>query len=62
MERNCSILYYLILKEILPIFITDYNRLKQKTQWQPTIEPEKTIEDIYHWIVNYEDSLRSILF
>ena len=45
----------------IPIFITDCDRLKQKTQWQPTIEPEKTIEDIYHWIVNYEDSLRSIL-
>ena len=46
----------------IPIFITDCDRLKQKTQWQPTIEPEKTIEDIYRWIVNYEDSLRSILF
>ena len=45
----------------IPIFITDCDRLKQKTQWQPTIEPEKTIEDIYRWIVNYEDSLRSIL-
>lgn len=45
----------------IPIFITDCDRLKQKTQWQPTIEPEKTIEDIHRWIVNYEDSLRSIL-
>ena len=45
----------------IPIFITDCDRLKQKTQWQPTIPPEKTIEDIYRWIVNYEDSLRSIL-
>lgn len=45
----------------IPIFITDCDRLKQKTQWQPTIEPEKTIEDIYRWIVNYEDSLRAIL-
>ena len=45
----------------IPIFITDCDRLKQKTQWQPTIPPEKTIEDIHRWLVNYEDSLRSIL-
>lgn len=45
----------------VPIFITDCDRLKQKTQWQPTIEPEKTIEDIYRWLVEHEDSLRSIL-
>ena len=45
----------------IPIFITDCDRLKQKTQWQPRIQPEKTIEDIHRWIVNYEDSLRSIL-
>ena len=45
----------------IPIYITDCDRLKQKTQWQPEIKPEKTIEDIYHWIVANEDSLRSIL-
>ena len=45
----------------IPIFISDCNRLKQKTQWQPEIKLEKTIEDIYRWIVAYEDSLRSIL-
>lgn len=45
----------------VPIFITDCDRLQQKTQWQPAIKPEKTIEDIYHWLVNHEDSLRSIL-
>ena len=46
----------------VPIFITDCDRLQQKTQWQPAIKPEKTIEDIYRWLVNHEDSLRSILF
>lgn len=46
----------------IPIFITDCDRLQQKTQWQPAIKPEKTIEDIYRWLVNHEDSLRSILF
>ena len=45
----------------IPIFITDCDRLKQKTRWQPEISPEKTIEDIHRWIVNYEDSLRPIL-
>ena len=45
----------------IPIYITDCDRLKQKTQWQPEIKPQKTLEDIYHWIVAHEDSLESIL-
>ena len=45
----------------IPIYITDCDRLKQKTQWQPEIKPEKTFEDIYNWIVAHEDSLRPIL-
>lgn len=46
----------------IPLFISDCNRLKQKTQWSPKIEPAKTFEDIYRWIVQEEDSLRSVLF
>jgi CDP-paratose 2-epimerase len=45
----------------IPIYITDCDRLTQKTQWQPEIKPAKTFEDIYNWIVAHEDSLRSIL-
>lgn len=45
----------------IPIYITDCDRLKQKTRWQPEIKPEKTFEDIYNWIVAHEDNLRSIL-
>ncbi len=45
----------------IPIYITNCDRLTQKTQWQPEIKPAKTFEDIYHWIVAHEDSLRSIL-
>ena len=45
----------------IPIYINDCDRLRQKTQWQPEIKPEKTIEDIYHWIAAHEDSLESIL-
>lgn len=45
----------------IPIYITDCDRIFQKTQWQPEIKPEKTFADIYNWIVQYEDSLRPIL-
>jgi len=45
----------------IPIYITDCDRIYQKTQWQPEIKPEKTFDDIYNWIVQHEDSLRPIL-
>jgi CDP-paratose 2-epimerase len=44
----------------VPLFITDCDRLKQKTQWQPEIKPEQTFLDIYNWIVTHEDSLKPI--
>jgi CDP-paratose 2-epimerase len=44
----------------VPIFITDCDRLKQKTQWQPEIKPEQTFLDIYNWIITHEDSLKPI--
>ncbi|MEO1672591.1 MAG: NAD-dependent epimerase/dehydratase family protein [Cyanobacteria bacterium J06631_2] len=46
----------------IPLFITDCDRLKQKTHWQPQIDPAQTFEDIYRWIIQEEASLRSILF
>ena len=45
----------------IPIYITDCDRIYQKTQWQPKIKPEQTFADIYNWIVAHEDSLRPIL-
>lgn len=45
----------------IPIYITDCDRLTQKTQWQPQIKPQKTFADIYHWIATNEASLRPIL-
>ncbi|BAZ46782.1 3-beta hydroxysteroid dehydrogenase/isomerase [Chondrocystis sp. NIES-4102] len=45
----------------IPIYITNCDRLIQKTQWQPKMKPAQTLEDIYHWIVAHEDSLRPIL-
>lgn len=45
----------------IPLFITDCDRIQQKTQWQPEIKPEQTFKDIYHWIVAHEASLRPIL-
>ncbi len=45
----------------IPIFITDCDLLKQKTQWEPTIKPDKIFEDIYQWIVQHEANLRPIL-
>jgi CDP-paratose 2-epimerase len=44
----------------VPIFLTDCDRLKQKTQWQPEIKPEQTFLDIYDWIVTHEASLKPI--
>ena len=46
---------------IVNTVVIECDRLKQKTQWQPEIKPEKTFEDIYNWIVAHEDSLRPIL-
>ena len=45
----------------IPIYITDCDRIYQKTQWQPEIKPEQTFADIYNWIVANEDNLRPIL-
>lgn len=45
----------------IPIFITDSSKVMQKTGWQPTINPEACLEDIYRWIYNNEAILSSIL-
>ncbi|MEM8832838.1 MAG: NAD-dependent epimerase/dehydratase family protein [Cyanobacteria bacterium P01_G01_bin.19] len=45
----------------IPIYITDCDRIYQKTQWKPEIKPEKTFNDIYNWIVVNEENLRPIM-
>lgn len=45
----------------IPIFITDSTKVINKTGWQPTITPEKSLQDIYHWISKNESILSSIL-
>ena len=45
----------------IPIYITDCDRISEKTQWEPEIKPEETFSDIHNWIVANEESLRPIL-
>ncbi len=45
----------------IPIFITDSSKIISKTGWKPIINPEKTLLDIYNWIVEHEAILKPIL-
>ena len=45
----------------VPIFITDSSRIIKKTGWTPKINPQKTLEHIYHWIRDNEEILKPIL-
>jgi CDP-paratose 2-epimerase len=45
----------------IPIFITDSSEIIKKTGWQPKISPQKTLEDIYKWIIDNEINLKSVL-
>ena len=45
----------------IPIFITDNTQINHKTQWQPLINPRKTLQDIYDWIIENEKILQSVL-
>jgi CDP-paratose 2-epimerase len=45
----------------VPLFAMDCNRLNQRTGWQPTHSPEKTLEDIYRWLLAHETMLKPIL-
>jgi CDP-paratose 2-epimerase len=44
-----------------PIFIADSSIIRQKTGWSPQRTAYQTLEEIYHWIVEYEVQLRPIL-
>lgn len=45
----------------IPIFITDSTKAIKRTGWQPTIEPEASLQEIYLWICNNETLLKGIL-
>jgi len=45
----------------VPVFITDSSRAIEKTGWQPQLNPENTLKDIYRWIVENEAMLRPVL-
>jgi CDP-paratose 2-epimerase len=45
----------------VPIFITNSDRVIKKTGWQPKVNPEAALEDIYHWISKNEAVLSPIL-
>ncbi|WP_375514626.1 NAD-dependent epimerase/dehydratase family protein [uncultured Nostoc sp.] len=45
----------------IPIYITDSSKISSKTGWKPIINPERTLRDIYNWILEYETTLKPIL-
>ncbi|MGJ5633812.1 NAD-dependent epimerase/dehydratase family protein [Nostoc sp. CALU 1950] len=45
----------------IPIYITDASKISSKTGWKPIMNPERTLQDIYNWIIEYEKMLEPIL-
>ncbi|MEH2198983.1 NAD-dependent epimerase/dehydratase family protein [Nostoc sp.] len=45
----------------IPIYITDSSKIISKTGWKPMMNPERTLKDIYDWILEYETILKSVL-
>jgi CDP-paratose 2-epimerase len=45
----------------IPIYITDSSKIISKTGWKPMINPERTLRDIYNWILEHETTLKPIL-
>ena len=45
----------------IPIYITDSSKISSKSGWKPIINPERTLRDIYNWILQYETTLKPIL-
>ncbi|WP_138499129.1 NAD-dependent epimerase/dehydratase family protein [Nostoc sp. PA-18-2419] len=45
----------------IPIYVTDCSKISHKTGWKPIMNPERTLKDIYNWIVEYETMLKPIL-
>lgn len=45
----------------VPLFVMDNTLVHSQTGWQPTYTPEKTLEEIYEWLLTHETMLRPIL-
>ena len=45
----------------IPIFVTDSTEVLHKTGWYPKRNARQTLEEIYQWIIEYEDQLKPIL-
>lgn len=45
----------------VPLFVMDSSRLYQRTGWEPVRTPEKTLEDIYQWLLAHETMLKPVL-
>ncbi len=46
----------------IPIFISDCSKVTRRTGWQQTITPQKALQDIYRWISENENALKSVFF
>jgi CDP-paratose 2-epimerase len=45
----------------MPVFITDSAKVIQQTGWKPMKAPPTTLQEIYDWIVQNEETLRTVL-
>ncbi|MCL1470618.1 NAD-dependent epimerase/dehydratase family protein [Argonema antarcticum] len=44
----------------VPIFITDYRKIRQATGWKPQRNAEATLTDIYKWIYEFKDIVSNV--
>ncbi len=45
----------------VPLFVSDNSKVTRSTGWRPKIDPATTLEDIYRWICEHEESVRPVL-
>jgi CDP-paratose 2-epimerase len=44
-----------------PVFICDIDRARRELNWRPQVNPEEGVRRLYHWVVENQDILRSVL-
>ncbi len=45
----------------VPLYISDYRKVKELCGWRPSRGPKRTLSDIYHWIRENENLVRATL-
>jgi len=45
----------------VPLYVSDNSKVTRTTGWRPQIDPATTLEDIYQWIRENEETVRPIL-